>query len=61
MLTDNLRILITDEEIKLKRLKTTETTGHYTTIKNRNRDNKILKMQNYFATGRLVYIKFYNT
>ncbi|XP_067208655.1 uncharacterized protein [Linepithema humile] len=60
---DNLRILITDEEIKLKRLKTTETTKHYTTIKNRNRDNKILKMQNYFATGRLDlnnFLRFFN-
>ncbi|XP_067217031.1 uncharacterized protein [Linepithema humile] len=60
---DNLRILITDEEIKLKRLKTTETTGHYTTVKNRNRDNKILKMQNYFATGRLDlnnFLRFFN-
>jgi len=60
MLTDNLRILITDEEIKLKRLKTIETTGHCT-VKNRNRDNKILERQKYFATGKLVYVKFFNT
>lgn len=55
MLTDNLQILITDEEIKLKRLKTVKTNGHRTNIKNRNRDNKILDIQKYLAAGRLVY------
>lgn len=52
LLTDNLKKLIIDEEIKLKRLKTTETGGHRTSIKNKNRDNKILKMQTFFAAGR---------
>ena len=50
---DNLRKLIIDEELKLKRLKTTETSGHRTSIKNKNRDNKILEIQKYFAAGRL--------
>jgi len=46
--------LIIDEELKLKRLKTIETSGYHTNIKNKNRDNKILKIQRYFAAGRLV-------
>ncbi|XP_071653610.1 uncharacterized protein [Temnothorax longispinosus] len=50
---DNLRKLIIDEELKLKRLKTTETNGHRTSIKNKNRDNKILEIQKYFAARRL--------
>ncbi|XP_077264026.1 uncharacterized protein LOC143898430 isoform X1 [Temnothorax americanus] len=50
---DNLRKLIIDEELKLKRLKSTEISGHYTSIKSKIRDNKILKLQKYFATGRL--------
>ncbi|XP_071652266.1 uncharacterized protein [Temnothorax longispinosus] len=50
---DNLRKLIIDEELKLKRLKTTETNGHRTSIKNKNRDNKILDIQKYFAARRL--------
>ncbi|XP_070168539.1 uncharacterized protein [Polyergus mexicanus] len=50
---DNLRKLIIDEELKLKRLKTTETGGHRTSIKNKNRDNKILENQKNFAAGRL--------
>lgn len=54
LLIDNLRKLIIDEELKLKRLKTTETSGHRTSIKNENRDNKILEIQKYFAAGRLV-------
>ncbi|XP_071575450.1 uncharacterized protein [Temnothorax nylanderi] len=49
---DNLRKLIIDEELKLKRLKSTEISGHYTSIKSKIRDNKILKLQKYFATGR---------
>lgn len=58
LLADNLRILIIDEELKLKRLKITETGGHRTNIKNKNRDNKILKIQKYFAAGRLVNILY---
>lgn len=54
--TDNLQKLIIDEELKLKRLKSTEISGHYTSIKSKIRDNKILKLQKYFATGRLVNI-----
>lgn len=53
-LTDNLRKLIIDEELKLKRLKTIETTGHRTSIRNKTRDNKILDIQKHFAAGRLV-------
>jgi len=55
LLLDNLQKLIIDEELKLKRLKTIETSG-YRTIKNKNRDNKILEIQKYFAAGRLVNI-----
>lgn len=48
--------MIIDEELKLKRLKTIETGGHRTSIKNKNRDNKILENQKNFAAGRLVNI-----
>lgn len=51
--------MITDEELKLGRLKTIEIDGHRTNIKNKNRDNKILEMQKYFAAGRLVNIHIY--
>lgn len=59
MFTDKLQKLIIDEEIKLKRLKITETSGHRTSTKNKNRDNKILEVQKSFAAGRLVYIYFF--
>jgi len=49
--------LIIDEELKLKRLKAIEKNGHRTSIKNKNRDNKILEIQKYFAAGRLVNIQ----
>jgi hypothetical protein len=60
LLTDNLRKLIIDEELKLKRLKTVETNGHRTSIKNKIRDNKILEAQKHFAAGRLVNIHIYS-
>jgi len=48
--------LIIDEELKLKRLKTIETSEYRTNIKNKTRNNKILEIQKYFAAGRLVNI-----
>jgi len=48
--------LIINEELKLKRLKTIETSGYRMNIKNKKRDNKILEIQKYFAAGRLVNI-----
>lgn len=51
--------MIIDEELKFKRLKITETSGHRTSIKNKIRDKKILEIQKYFATGRLVNIFYY--
>lgn len=54
--TENLRKLIIDEELKLKRLKTSEIDGHRRSIKNKIRDNKILEIQKLFAAGRLVNI-----
>lgn len=53
--TDNLKKIIIDQEIKLRRLKTTEISGHRTNIKHKHRDNQILKIQSFFTAGRLVY------
>ncbi|XP_071568435.1 uncharacterized protein [Temnothorax nylanderi] len=50
---DNLRKLIVDEELKLKRLQTGEISGYRTSLKNKKRDSKILEAQRAFAAGRL--------
>lgn len=46
--------MITDEEIKLKRLQTTEVGRCRASIKNRRRDYKILEAQKDLTIGRLV-------
>lgn len=46
--------MIIDEELKLKRLQTTEAGRRHASIKNRKRDYKILEAQRDFVIGRLV-------
>lgn len=46
--------MIIDEELKLKRLQTTEADRRRASIKNRWRNRKILAAQKDFAIGRLV-------
>ncbi|XP_011867073.1 PREDICTED: uncharacterized protein LOC105561581 [Vollenhovia emeryi] len=49
---DNLRKLIIDEELKLKRLQAGEISGNRSSIRNKRRDSKILEAQGAYASGR---------